>query len=112
MKKKFDNIDHIAIQVKNVKDSLEWYLNNFKCEEIYSDDTWAFLKFENIKLALVTNTQHPPHFAFEVDILEGGVLDKNINTNQKNVVKHRDNSISKYIKDLDGNFLELIKYED
>ena len=41
MKKKFDNIDHIAIQVKNVKDSLEWYLNNFKCEEIYSDDTWA-----------------------------------------------------------------------
>ena len=35
-----------------------------------------------------------------------------IDTNQKNVVKHRDNSISKYIKDLDGNFLELIKYED
>ena len=57
----------------------------------------------NIKLALVTNTQHPRHFA---------ILDKNINTSQKNVVKHRDNSISKYIKDLDGNFLELIKYED
>ena len=103
MKNKFDNIDHIAIQVKNIKDSVEWYLNNFKCEEIYSDNTWAFLKFENIKLALVTNTQHPPHFA---------ILDKNINTNQNNVVKHRDNSISKYIKDLDGNFLELIKYED
>ena len=26
------------------------------------------------------------------------------------VVKHRDKSISKYIKDIDGNFIELIKY--
>ena len=103
MKKKFDKIDHIAIQVKNVKDSLNWYLENFKCEEIYSDDTWAFLRFNNTKLALVTNIQHPPHFA---------ILDKKINANQKIVVKHRDNSISKYISDLDGNFIELIKYED
>ncbi|MBC21910.1 MAG: glyoxalase [Candidatus Marinimicrobia bacterium] len=103
MKNNLDKIDHIAIQVDNIKDSVNWYLKNFKCEEIYSDDSWAFLKFSNMKLALVTNTQHPPHFA---------ILDDKINLKQKNVVEHRDKSISKYIKDLDGNFLELIKYND
>jgi len=101
MTKTLDQLDHIAIQVKDIKKSLNWYLNNFKCEELYSDETWAFIKFENLKLALVTNSEHPPHFA---------ILDDKINLNQKSVVKHRDKSISKYIKDLDGNYLELIKY--
>ena len=96
-----DKLDHIAIQVKDIKKSLNWYLNNFKCEELYSDETWAFIKFENLKLALVTNSEHPAHFA---------ILDDKINVNEKSVVKHRDESISKYIKDLDGNYLELIKY--
>ena len=103
MKNNLDKIDHIAIQVKNIKSSLNWYLENFNCEEIYSDDSWAFLKFGNTKLALVTNSQHPAHFA---------ILNEAINIHQTNVVKHRDNSISKYIRDIDGNFLELIKYED
>ena len=58
-----DYIDHIAIQVKNIKKSLNWYLKNFKCKKIYADDTWAFIEFENTKLALVTKLEHPPHFA-------------------------------------------------
>jgi hypothetical protein len=102
MTNKLDQVDHIAIQVENIKKSLDWYLSNFKCKEIYSDKTWAFIKFENIKLALVTNSEHPPHFA---------ILDKKINLNQNSVIKHRDKSISKYIKDLDGNYLELINYK-
>jgi len=97
-----DNIDHIAIQVKDIKKSLNWYLKNFKCKKIYSDETWAFIEFENIKLALVVNQQHPPHFA---------ILDKKIVLDKK-TTKHRDGSISKYISDLDGNYIELIKYEE
>ena len=100
--KKLDDIDHVAIQVDDIKKSLDWYLRKFKCEEIYSDDTWAFIKFHNIKLALVTNTEHPPHFA---------ILDNDLNTKDNKVVKHRDGSYSKYSKDLDGNFLEFIKYK-
>ena len=98
---KLDSVDHIAIQVKNIDESLSWYLKNFKCRKIYSDNTWAFIEFNNIKLALVTKTQHPSHFA-------------NINNwidLDKSSVKHRDGSISKYIKDIDGNHIELIKYE-
>tara|TARA_B100000941_G_scaffold154426_1_gene109486 strand:- start:13525 stop:13833 length:309 start_codon:yes stop_codon:yes gene_type:complete len=100
--KKLDKIDHIAIQVDDINESLNWYLKNFKCEKIYSDETWAFIKFHNTKLALVTNTEHPPHFA---------ILDTNLNIEDNKVVKHRDGSYSKYAKDLDGNFLEYIKYK-
>jgi len=99
--KKLDTIDHIAIQVKDVEKSLKWYLDNFKCEIIYSDKTWAFIKFNNTKLALVVNDEHPPHFA---------ILNKNLKIG-KEVVKHRDGSFSKYLKDEDGNYIELINYE-
>tara|TARA_B100000902_G_C27203283_1_gene860223 strand:+ start:617 stop:916 length:300 start_codon:yes stop_codon:yes gene_type:complete len=94
-----DTIDHIAIQVKDIKKSLAWYLENFKCTKIYSDETWAFLKFKNMKLALVTNNEHPPHFAIINNLKK-----------QKQTVKHRDGSESAYIKDIDFNYIELIKY--
>ena len=48
---KLENIDHIAIQVKNIKKSVKWYTDNYNCKVIFSDDTWGFLQFENIKLA-------------------------------------------------------------
>ena len=103
MTKKLDQVDHIAIQVENIKKSLDWYLANFKCKEIYSDKTWALIGFNNIKLALVTNTEHPTHFA---------IINNKIKLNQKYVLEHRDKSISKYIKDINDNYIELIKYND
>ena len=98
---KLDSVDHIAIQVKDIDESLSWYLKKFKCKKIYSDNTWAFIEFNNIKLALVTQTQHPSHFA---------IINNRIDLD-KSSVKHRDGSISKYIKDIDDNHIELIKYE-
>ena len=56
-------VDHIAIHSKNIKKSVKWYVDKFRCEIQYQDDTWALLNFENISLALVTPEQHPPHFA-------------------------------------------------
>ena len=90
-------IDHIALQVKDIQESITWYVDNFECEIIYQDESWAFLQFENIKLALVIKSEHPYHIAFEVDELKDGKT-------------HRDNSISKYINDPSGNKVELIKY--
>ena len=95
-----DKIDHIAIQVNDIKKSLNWYLKNFRCKKIYSDNTWAFIEFNNIKLALVKKEEHPFHFA---------VVDDNIDM-EKDIKKHRDNSISKYIDDPDKNKIELIKF--
>ena len=93
-----ERIDHIAIQVENPGEAAEWYSKNFGAELLYVDDTWGFVQFENIKLAFVMKGQHPPHFAFEVDELEGGKL-------------HRDGSRSVYRKDPWGNIYELVKYE-
>ena len=95
-----DTVDHIAIQVSNIKKSINWYKEKYNCKIIYSDDTWGFIQFKNIKLAMVTHTEHPPHFAILDETIEEG----------KDTVKHRDGSISKYVNDLDGNFIELIKY--
>ena len=68
-----DKIDHIAIQTKNIDDSVTWFLKKFKCSVIYQDDSWAMLEFENMKLALVLPDQHPPHIAIScVDIEEQG----------------------------------------
>lgn len=94
-------IDHIAIQVNDIKESVKYY-TDYGADIIYEDDTWAFLQFDNIKLALVIEDEHPYHIAFAVDILP----------HTKNVQKHRDGSISYYVKDPSGNTVEIIKYPD
>lgn len=93
-------IDHIALQVDSPREAAKWYCENFDAELIYVDDTWSFIQFENVKLAFVIKTQHPPHIAFEVDDFEEG--DK--------VKKHRDGTHSAYKRDPFGNIYELIKY--
>jgi len=74
---------------------------NFDATLLYSDDTWAMVQFENIKLAFVVKTQHPPHIAFEVERFEETDRTK----------KHRDGSVSVYKNDPWKNIYELIKYE-
>ena len=65
-----DNIDHIAIQSKNIKDSVEWYKNMFECNVLFEDETWALIEFKNTKIALVIPEQHPPHIAIKRKNLE------------------------------------------
>ena len=96
MKKSF--IDHIAVETNCVKDSVNWYMENFNCELKYQDQTWAMLKFDNISVALVTTGEHPPHFA---------VVNKAI-SKEKGFQKHRDGIGYKYIQDPDENFVEFI----
>ena len=98
---RLDIIDHIAIQVSDIQKTLDWYLKQFCCKEIYSDDTWALIEFKNVKLALVKSSEHPAHFA----ILDNEIIKK------KDTVMHRDGSISKYIKDYSSNYIELITYK-
>lgn len=94
-----DKIHHIAIQVKDIDETLKWYQQQFNCEVAYHDKTWALITFENISLALVTAGQHPPHFAIErADAADFGEL-----------TPHRDGTSSIYIKDPTGNDVEVIK---
>jgi catechol 2,3-dioxygenase-like lactoylglutathione lyase family enzyme len=47
-----EKIDHIALQVNDVRESVDWYVDNYGCGIIYCDDTWAMLQWDNIKLPL------------------------------------------------------------
>ena len=76
------SIDHIALQVDDIQESVKWYQEKYGCDILYEDKTWAFLQFENIK--------HPHPIA--------------------GLVKHRDGSWSKYLEDPSGNTIEEILY--
>jgi len=97
-----DKIHHIAIQVKNIEESVNWYKENFDVEVSYQDKTWAMINFENTSLALVIPEEHPYHFAVETN--EAELFGK--------LTKHRDGTASVYIKDIDGNNVEMIKLKD
>ena len=94
-----DKINHIAITVTNIKHATNWYTKNFDCKVKEEYDNWALLEFDNIDLALVSPTEHPPHIAF---------VDKDI---KEEHVTHRDGSKAKYEHDGFGNMIEKIKYK-
>lgn len=98
MPEKFDQIDHVAIEVRDIASAVQWYTSTFKCQIDYQDDTWAFLKFNNIKLALVIPEQHPAHVAFVTGRAE----------NFGQLKTHRDGTRSVYINDPAGNPIEVM----
>ncbi len=93
-----DSIHHLAIQVEDIGRAVTWYQSQFKCEVKYQDGTWALLHFNNIDLALVIPSQHPPHIAISTDQAE-----------QSGPLKtHRDGTRSVYIQDSEGNYVECM----
>ena len=93
-----DAIDHLAISVKDIGKAVEWYREHFKCKITYQDETWAFLEFENIKLALVIPEQHPPHISFISDKAD----------TYGELKQHRDGTRSLYVDDPAGNSVEIM----
>jgi catechol 2,3-dioxygenase-like lactoylglutathione lyase family enzyme len=99
MSQALDSIHHIAIEVKNIQQAIDWYCKHLKCAVAYQDNTWALLKFANTSLALVLPGDHPPHIGIPCDHPEqyGEVKD------------HRDGTASSYVPDPFGNYVEMIK---
>ena len=95
---KLSYIDHVAIESKNIKESVNWYMENFICDLKYQDESWALLRFRNLALALVTPGQHPAHFA---------IVDASVG-NFKVTQVHRDGIKYIYNTDPDKNVIELI----
>ncbi len=94
-------LDHIAINVQNVRKAAKWYTENLGASIRYIDDTWASLSLGDTILALTLPKQHPPHIAVSVkrfsDFPEG-----------HEIKYHRDGSAYLYIEDIDGNTIEYI----
>jgi catechol 2,3-dioxygenase-like lactoylglutathione lyase family enzyme len=100
-------IDHVAVPCNDIAGSVRWYRESFGAEVLYEDETWAFLQMGDVKLALVTPTQHPPHVALRVDADD---LDRRSAEAGVEVDEHRDGTRGIYLKDPDGNAIELISY--
>ena len=95
--------DHVAVNVKDISASVEWYKANLGAKVAYQDETWAFLEAGGARIALTLKSQHPAHIAFDVGPEPPeSFLEK--------ARKHRDGSISRYVTDPDGNALEWIYY--
>ena len=100
-------LDHVAVQADDVAGSVAFYVENFGAQVLYADQTWAFLKVGQGKLALVTPSQHPPHVALRVD---GSTLQAAAEKAGLPIDTHRDGTSGIYVDDPDGNVLELICY--
>ena len=100
-------IDHVAVETTDIPKSIEWYTSKFGAKVLYQDDTWAFLKFNNAKLALVTPSQHPMHVALSVSVED---LERSAKEHGVEIDKHRDGTQGVYLKDPSGNAIELINY--
>jgi catechol 2,3-dioxygenase-like lactoylglutathione lyase family enzyme len=93
-----DPIHHVAISVKDIRQTVDWYTSHFRCRVTYQDETWAMLDFANVKLALVIPSQHPPHLAFvSPEAEQFGELKP-----------HRDGTRSIYVADPAGNPVEIL----
>lgn len=100
-------LDHVAVCSADIEKSVEWYQQQFGASVLYQDKTWAFLQVGGNKLALVTPGQHPPHLAFSV------TEEQLAEASQKAGIpidKHRDGTRGIYVRDPDGNAVELISY--
>ena len=95
--KNLDTLHHAAIRVKDVKETVDWYTQRFRCRVEYQDATWAMLVFENVRLAFVLQEQHPPHIAILGDPAAFGAPNQ-----------HRDGTSSVYLKDPNGNNVEIL----
>jgi len=96
-KSTLDTLDHVAVSVRDVPQSVKWYTTHFKCKVVYQDATWALVEFGNVRLAFVIPEQHPPHIAILGDPKAHG-----------EPKTHRDGTSSVYIKDPDGTNVEIL----
>ena len=94
---RLDTLHHAAIRVRDVKKTVQWYTERFHCEVEYQDATWAMLAFDNVRLAFVIAEQHPPHIAIVGDPEAFG-----------EAKTHRDGTTSVYVKDPNGNNIEVM----
>lgn len=102
-------MDHVAILCPDIARGVRYYVENFGAQVLYEDETWAFLRLGQGKLALVTPAQHPPHVALRVDIQTLEIAARKAG---KTVDTHRDGTRGIYVDDPHGNVVELICYPD
>ncbi len=100
-------IDHVAFEVDNINEAVEWYTTTVEgAEVVYQDESWAMLDILGSKLALILPGTHPPHFAILCNST------KLFPCKENEVNEHRDGSKYFYLRDPYGNAVEWIHYPE
>ena len=93
------SVDHIAINVADLQQSIQWYTGSFDCEVLYEDQTQAIIQFANVKLSLILPSREPGHIALERE---------DANTFGE-LRKRREGIESTFISDPTGNRVEIVQ---
>ncbi len=113
---KVRRMGHVALRVKDVQKSLEFY-QQLGLEPVWNKDTdWGMLRLGQDDLALIKedpHAHHPPHFGLRVDSNEAvDKLYEEMSGRGVNILRepkhHRDQSYSFYFSDPDGNIVEVL----
>lgn len=99
--------DHVAVPSNDIAASVKWYVERVGAQVLYQDHTWAFMKVGQVKLALVSPQQHPPHVAVKIDEAQLAEAAKQAGIP---IDRHRDGTTGIYVHDPFGNAVELICY--
>ncbi len=92
------SIDHVALAVADIEDSVRWYQSSFSCELIYKNKQLAILQFANLRLTLVLPSMENTHVAYVCEDAETfGELYEQV-----------DGTLSTFVSDPTGNPVELV----
>ncbi len=94
------NLDHVAIQVHDIQEAVNWYTEQLQAKIKYADQTWALMEIGTTRVALTLPGSHPPHIAFRVFSME--------EFPEGEIKEHRDGSKYLYKEDCSGNVIEYI----
>lgn len=102
--------DHVAQQVPDIAEAVEWYLRLLPgARALYQDESWAFVEANGTKLAFVKRDQHPQHLAWRVDNVE---LERIARQYGQEIATHRDKTRSFYLEAPGGQWIEIICMEN
>lgn len=102
--------DHIAQQVPDIAEAIEWQQTTVPGTIVlHQDATWGLVESGGARLAFVLADQHPSHLAFRVDEDE---LERLAAANQVPIATHRDATRSIYLVGPGSLQTEIISYPD
>lgn len=95
---RLDEIDHVAVNVADIENSVRWYLTSFSCTVERQEKTFAILRFRNLKLVLILPSQQRGHVGYKkTDAASFG-----------EITERTDGIKSTFVADPTGNIVELI----
>lgn len=102
--------DHVAQQVPDIAEAVEWQLRTVPgTTVVHQDPTWALVESGGARLAFVLAEQHPSHLAYRVDAAQ---LERLAAENGVAIATHRDATRSIYLQGPGSLQTEIIAYPE